>query len=342
MSRGEGTNETQAIAHDGHEKPVCVLHVDDDDAFAELAATLLERDSAADPPLEVRTETDPTAVDQHLDDVDCIVSDYDMPVIDGLELLAEVRKRKPDLPFILFTGRGSEEIASKAISAGVTDYLRKSGRSDRFGVLANRIRNVVAKRRAERSAQQSTRLLRDVIDHLPQCVFVKNIDGRYLLINETGAETYGGAPEDIEGQTESDVNDPETAARFRQEDREVIERGVARDIHDQYVVAEDGDERVERVVKFPFDIESTSTPAVLGIAEDVTAQRRKSAQLEAATTLVERLRDHLETAAGGPGDDATAHAADEDLTALVDELETVLTDPKSVDVQTVLQDEDVD
>ncbi|ELZ82702.1 multi-sensor signal transduction histidine kinase [Haloferax elongans ATCC BAA-1513] len=344
MSRGEGAGTAHAITTGERENPIRVLHVDDDASFAELTSTLLERESTAGPPLEVQTETDPTAVDPPLGTVDCVVSDYDMPVVDGLELLEKVRQHHPGLPFILFTGRGSEEIASKAISAGVTDYLRKGGRRDRFGVLANRIRNVVAKRRAEQSARQSTRLLRNVIDHLPQCVFVKDIEGQYLLINENGAETYGGSPEDIEGKTESEVNDPETAAQFREEDRQVIEQGVARYISDQHVVAEDGAERVERVMKFPFDIESASTPAVLGIAEDVTTERRKTAQLDAAATLVERLRSHLESSGGRRNgvDETSGHVVDEKLATLVDELETVITDPQSVDVQSVLRDDDLD
>lgn len=50
-----------------------------------------------------------------------------MPGLDGLDVLERVRGEYPDLPFILFTGKGSEEIASDAISKGVTDYLQKGG-----------------------------------------------------------------------------------------------------------------------------------------------------------------------------------------------------------------------
>jgi DNA-binding NtrC family response regulator len=53
-----------------------------------------------------------------------------MPGVDGLEFLASVREEYPDLPFILFTGKGSEEIASEAISRGVTDYLQKETGTD--------------------------------------------------------------------------------------------------------------------------------------------------------------------------------------------------------------------
>jgi len=49
--------------------------------------------------------------------VDCIVSDYDMPRTNGIEFLEAVRDQHPELPFILYTGKGSEEVAGEAISA---------------------------------------------------------------------------------------------------------------------------------------------------------------------------------------------------------------------------------
>lgn len=50
---------------------------------------------------------------------------YDMPRQTGIEFLETVREEYPGLPFILYTGKGSEEVAADAISAGVFDYLQK-------------------------------------------------------------------------------------------------------------------------------------------------------------------------------------------------------------------------
>jgi len=149
---------------------VNVLHVDDKPDFLEMASSFLEReldDSV------VHTATDAaTALDRLADTrVDCVVSDYKMPDMDGLELLQRVREREPDVPFILFTGKGSEEIASEAISKGVTDYLQKGTDVDQYTVLANRIENAVGRHTAERAHAEMARRYATLISNLPGIVY---------------------------------------------------------------------------------------------------------------------------------------------------------------------------
>ncbi|QGX94502.1 PAS domain S-box protein [Haloplanus rallus] len=128
-----------------------VLLVDDSSDLASVAAELLARE---DDRFDVSTETDPSAVVDRVEaePVDCLVCDYGMPGMDGLDVLRAVRERWPDLPFVLFTGKGSEEIASEAISAGATDYVRKGTAADNYALLANRVAQAVAKRRSSRRA----------------------------------------------------------------------------------------------------------------------------------------------------------------------------------------------
>jgi PAS domain S-box-containing protein len=137
-------------------RDIHVLHVDDDREFVELAAMLLERESEA---LSVTVETSAAAGLERIESssVDCVVSDYDMPETDGLEFLRAVRERDPDLPFVLFTGKGSEEIASAAVSAGVSDYLQKVTGTDQYKILANRIENLVSQARTEEILERKIR-----------------------------------------------------------------------------------------------------------------------------------------------------------------------------------------
>ena len=107
------------------EKSIHVLHVDDEPDFGDLTATFLQRE---DDRFTVRTATSAAGGIDSIRDrpPDCVVSDYDMPGQNGLEFLQTVSEEWPDLPFILFTGKGSEEVASEAIANGATDYLQMS------------------------------------------------------------------------------------------------------------------------------------------------------------------------------------------------------------------------
>ncbi|WP_425601765.1 PAS domain-containing protein [Haloplanus pelagicus] len=138
---------------------VHVLHVDDDPSFGELVAEFLDREGDQ---FEISTATSANEGLEYLTDdshaVDCIVSDFDMPHTSGIEFLEDVRDDHPELPFILFTGKGSEDVASDAISAGATDYLQKGGGTDQYTVLANRIHNAVDQYRSRRRAAEHERI----------------------------------------------------------------------------------------------------------------------------------------------------------------------------------------
>jgi PAS domain S-box-containing protein len=134
-----------------------VLHVDDDPRFGQLVSDFLER---GDHHIDVVGETSAEAGLDALADgeFDCVVSDYDMPRMDGLEFLQAVRERDDDLPFVLFTGKGSEAVASDAITHGATDYLQKGGSTEQYELLANRVVNAVSGYRAEREASEQARI----------------------------------------------------------------------------------------------------------------------------------------------------------------------------------------
>ncbi|WP_232686218.1 hybrid sensor histidine kinase/response regulator [Halobacterium zhouii] len=168
---------------------VRVLLVEDDDTQADLTASFLEREDDA---FAVTTRSAAEPALEHLQDgeVDCVVSDHDMPGKNGLELLDAVRGVDPDLPFVLFTGKGSEEIASDAISAGVTDYLQKEGGSDQYAVLANRVRNAVEKRRSQRALREEKHRLEQVLATTPGSV-VFTPDGGVVSATDRARATLG-------------------------------------------------------------------------------------------------------------------------------------------------------
>jgi PAS domain S-box-containing protein len=75
------------------------------------------------------------------EEFEVVVSDYQMPSMDGLQLLKALRDRKSDIPFILFTGKGRESVAVDALNLGASFYLQKGGDPvAQFTELANMIR----------------------------------------------------------------------------------------------------------------------------------------------------------------------------------------------------------
>lgn len=138
-------------------EPIRVLHVDDDEQFAEMAAALLTRERDR---FTVETAADAAEGKKRLAEsaFDCVVSDYDMPGENGIEFLRWVRERHSELPVVLFTGQGSEEVASEAISAGVTEYLQKSGGGEQYELLAHRIENAVDGHRTVQRAETLDRI----------------------------------------------------------------------------------------------------------------------------------------------------------------------------------------
>lgn len=122
-----------------------VLVVEDEPALATLAGEFLERLDG----VTTRVETDPEAALDQLDgDVDCVVSDYKMPAMDGLEFLDAVRDDHPDLPFVLFSGIGGQDVAEQAREQGARCVPKGQGR-DVFDHLVDEVAAEIGMRHAK-------------------------------------------------------------------------------------------------------------------------------------------------------------------------------------------------
>jgi PAS domain S-box-containing protein len=181
------------------QESIQVLHVDDELQFGELTKTILESEYDT---FEVIIETNPREVLELINyhDIDCLVSDYDMPEMDGIELLERVREEHSTLPVILFTGKGTEEVASRAISAGVTEYLQKEGGTDQFTILANRIRNAVEKRVNKRKRDQ----YQTVVETAGDAMYVLDEDGYIEIVNEAFERMAGYDRDELIGSHASE------------------------------------------------------------------------------------------------------------------------------------------
>lgn len=134
---GIAADEQSSVA--GHGEPVTVLHVDDDPLVTDLVADFLER-SGDD--VTVITETDATVGVARVaaEDVDCVVSDLEMPGMDGLALVRTLANAHSEVPVVLFTSRAWRDVADRAGVEHMTGYVQKGGDPRQLEELAVHVR----------------------------------------------------------------------------------------------------------------------------------------------------------------------------------------------------------
>jgi DNA-binding NtrC family response regulator len=126
-----------------------VLHVDDDVSFLKVAKQCLKLHGSFE--VDTASSVDAAKQKMKLKAYDAIVSDYVMPGKDGLQFLNELREKGNRIPFIIFTGKGREEVAAiKALNLGADGYFGKLGEAETiYGELARGIYQAVRIRKAD-------------------------------------------------------------------------------------------------------------------------------------------------------------------------------------------------
>ena len=122
---------------------------------------------------------------------DAIISDYQMPMMDGISLLKKVRERDKDIPFILFTGKGREEIVIEALNAGADFYLQKGGDPKaQFAELSHKVRRAVEQRKAESTSCESIERARILSEATFEGIMIHD-NGVILDANQQFADIFG-------------------------------------------------------------------------------------------------------------------------------------------------------
>ncbi|MFC7019621.1 MULTISPECIES: PAS domain S-box protein [Haloarcula] len=273
-----------------------VLHVDDDPDFAALTAVQVHR--VADD-IAVTTESDPSAALDRVETgpFDCVVSDYDMPVMNGLELFEAVRSAAPDLPFVLFTRTG--DVAGEAIEAGVTEFQRKRTGSDQFAVLANRVRRAVEHRRATDGLAATRRQVdqyETLVENVGDAMYVLDRSGEVRVANDAMASHLGTPKADIVGarpaafMPEADVQRAtDELQRLADDD----ERTWAR--FEMRTIDADGTATVNENKVAPLLDDEGRVVGSVGVIRDISERKAREEELERYETIVEAVGDPVYT-----------------------------------------------
>jgi PAS domain S-box-containing protein len=124
---------------------------------------------------------------------------------------------------------------------------------------------------ASRRLAETTSLLRGVTEGTPDVVFVKDLDGRYLLMNEAGARYSGRVPEDVIGRTDAELFDPDLVRQIQTYDALVLETGEVRT--DEYAEVRDGVRRTFLATKGPVRDAHGDIVGIFGISREITTRK---------------------------------------------------------------------
>lgn len=154
---------------------ISVLYVDDEPMLLDICRLFLQRSGD----MQVTTSTSALEGLKILNSgsFDAIISDYQMPGMDGIEFLKAVRRDNTTIPFIIFTGRGREEVVIEALKEGADLYLQKGGEpQSQFAELKNNIEQLVRQRKAESDLIYSETLYHTLFEAAQDAIFVMDGD----------------------------------------------------------------------------------------------------------------------------------------------------------------------
>ncbi len=176
-----------------------ILYVDDDENLLGLNKIFMEKSG------EFQVDTVSSAPEA-LERIpaaryDAILSDYQMPDMDGIEFLKLVRTRHGDLPFILFTGRGREDVVIEAVNNGVDYYIQKG--PDLKAMIAElryKILRAIERRQIQSDLKKSREDLNDIINFLPDATCVVDTGGKVIAWNQAMESMTGIGKADMIGK----------------------------------------------------------------------------------------------------------------------------------------------
>lgn len=185
--------------HTGHIK---VLYVDDDVSFIETSKLML-LDLNSNLSIESCTSVDEAFKKISANRYDAIISDYEMPQKSGLDLLKTLREQNNKIPFILFTGKGREEVAIEALNLGADGYHNKQGSPETvYGELTHRLVTVVSYYKTRTSLTQSEEKFRKAFETIPDAVYVTTQEGgRIIDVNDRFLDMFGFSRPELIGKT---------------------------------------------------------------------------------------------------------------------------------------------
>jgi PAS domain S-box-containing protein len=296
-----------------------ILHVEDEPNDRELVSATL-RAAGLDGEIVCVDTKDAFLAALERSPFDVILADDRLPTFDGRTAQQLAAERAPNVPFIFVSGTLGEEIAIERLKDGATDYVLKQRlsrlaasitraiieartRTERESAEAEirRLNAELEARVAARTAElaganhalaerqealrESEQRLQGILDHSPAIIYLKDIEGRFILVNHQFERSFRMTRAEVLGRSASDLYPPRLAEMYVRNDQQAL---ASESLYVEEPALIDGEVHVFSTAKFPLIGADGQPYALCGISSDITERKKADDQVKAARLEAER------------------------------------------------------
>lgn len=223
---------------------------------------------------------------------DVILTDLSLPDVSGMETLRTLSPRAKGIPIIVLSGYDDEKTSLQALRAGAQDYLVKGEVSSHL--LRHAVRYSMERKRLDEALETERNLVDSLLENIPDRVFFKDQNSRYLRINRAMAALIGvDDPFDAIGQSDHDFFSTEHADTARADEESVMESGQPLIGRVEREVLADGSYFWVLTTKMPLANAAGEIVGTFGISRDITQFKETEEELEKALNNNRRLAEDL-------------------------------------------------
>jgi len=285
-------SSTETVLNAAKTGTIKVLHVDDDQAFLKVAKQCLDTQGK----FEVDTAS---SVDEALEklkktDYDAVVSDYQMPGKDGLEFLKELREKGNIVPFIVFTGKGREQVAITALNLGADQYIDKHGDPETvYYELAHALSQAVDRRSAQIESLKREAKLNAILESSPEAITITDLNGNIVECNQATVVLHGfESKEELIGKNSLELIAKKDREKAIQNLKKTLESGSVKAV-EYTCLTMDG-------LEFPTELSASVVRDPSGkpehfvaITKDITERKKAEEEMRNNALILENIADSV-------------------------------------------------